>query len=385
MNIRRRSAPDESYVSDYEAAQPSSEPSRFTDRCSESDASNNNLSSLWNYFYPSYNASSEQSLFQANERPNNDAKEYPLDLDNSVLRNQDKVICYTNNMSILPGEIFENCSNLTELRLTKQIFYHGRGLRTVPSSISNLVNLQVLDLRGNPLKTIPSALSHLENLEELNLGNCYIEQYSNELSGLLALKRLELDNNRITEPNFEKLGPNVEYLSLINNGIVKISYINSKKLTVLNLSENFIKELPDDYFKNHSALKRLYLQNNSFEKLPASITSLGKLAILDVSKNLIKELPSDLSNVESLRYLNFAVNDITNLPESLCKMKTLGTFLCGENPLQNPPLELASNGLVHIANYFEALKISQKVRNKRLKLMILGDIDAGNFCILCQS
>ena len=66
-------------------------------------------------------------------------------------------------------------------------------------------------------------------------------------------------------------------------------------------------------------------------------------------------------------------------------MKTLGTFLCGENPLQNPPLELASKGLVHIANYFEALKISQKVRNKRLKLMILGDIDAGNFCILCQS
>ena len=379
MDIRRGSLPEN--ISGGQGGQGNSDlpASVPNDNMLDRSANNNNRSGFWDYL-----PITTDHFSMATPDDSDIDGEFPASLDPTLIQNETSVCFYTNRIKRLPEDIFNKCSNLRELRLTRYLFKRGVGLRTIPTiSLSGLKTLKILDLRGNPLKHISFGITQLEQLEELNLENCQIEELTNQLSNLKCLKRLELDNNKIKKPTFENLPSDIEYLSISNNGITEITHIKSTRLNVLNLSENFLTKLPDDFFEDHGSLKRLYLRDNSFELLPSSIATLKNLMIFDISKNILKRLPPKIGQLDSLKYLNISVNDISILPESVVGLKSIDVFLCGENPLQKPPLEIASRGLSATEDYFKALKISQEIRNKRMKIIILGDKDAGE--ISCAS
>ena len=71
----------------------------------------------------------------------------------------------------------------------------------LPSSLSQLVELEVLHLKGNSLRgTLPAQLGPLTNLKELWLSqNKLVRTVPSELGKLPAMRFFQLDNNTMTD------------------------------------------------------------------------------------------------------------------------------------------------------------------------------------------
>ena len=263
-----------------------------------------------------------------------------------------------------------------ELRITRSKFKKGDGITNIPISISKLNKLKILDLRGNPLGTVTFAICHLQCLQELTLESCNLSRVP-LISELHNLNRVILDNNKISQPIFSH-SSSILYLSLVNNSITEYPGVLPSSLTTLDLSENFILSIPEKLLLLNSSLMKLYLRENHLEYLPASIVNLNQLKVFDISKNRLRQLPDGIGQLKSMVSLNISYNELTTLPKSIANLSDSDThLLCGENPLQKPPIEVGLHGLQSIKNYFKALDDSEEVRNKRLKLMLLGDARAG--------
>src|ERR1700677_2436862 len=98
-----------------------------------------------------------------------------------------------------------------------------RQLQTVPKELSQLANLQRLDLSNNQLHIIPKELGQLASLQELYLPNNQLQTIPKELGQLASLRRLDLSNNQIqTIP--KELGQlaSLQTLYLYNNQLQTI-------------------------------------------------------------------------------------------------------------------------------------------------------------------
>lgn len=283
----------------------------------------------------------------------------------------------TNNLIEIPNKM-HLLKQVEELRLTRNIYKTGDGLQNIPQSISSLNKLKILDLRGNPLNGVPLSVCNLKNLTELNLESCNILSMPLEITSLTSLNRLSLDNNKIKDPELYYFST-VKYLSIVNNGIQSVRAILPAQMVTLDMSENFLESLKETFFHDSCCLEKLYLRENLLTHLPASISKLPKLKVLDVSKNEIGKLQESICQLKSLIFFNISYNALTALPKSVTNLTGMenSRFLCGENPLQKPPIEVAIKGLKSIQNYFDALDNSTEANCKRLKLMVLGDPDAG--------
>jgi Leucine-rich repeat (LRR) protein len=136
--------------------------------------------------------------------------------------------------------------------------------------LSNLNNLQTLDLSGNSLEgTIPAWIG-----------------------GLTLLQRVDLSGNKF-QGN----------ISFAPNGSNAASY-NLPYVVEISLGDNNLSGLLPDLDIFHG-LKKLNLSNNQFMgPLPHSLGSLKQLTLLDLShNNLSGTFPSTMANLTSLQQL----------------------------------------------------------------------------------
>ena len=304
-------------------------------------------------------------------------EEYPTRIPYKKFANSSKVFIFSNNL-VFDDKVYK-LSHVTVLNLTKNRFSTGEGLNTLPPSFVKLNGLKELDLRGNPLGVFPEIIFNLNSLSVLNLADCSLLEIPQQVSKLKNLKKLFLENNEleITE-NFLDL-PNLKQLALTNNKITDISKLVLNSIEILDVGDNFIERIPESLLKDESPMKQLILRGNSIQSLPSTINKLKSLKWLDISKNRLKKLPPQIGDLSNLKYLNISWNDLTALPESIKTLHTLekGALYCGENPLQQPPAEVAVEGIKSIKLYFKALNKSIALTSRRMKLMILGNERAG--------
>ncbi|XP_003382637.1 PREDICTED: plant intracellular Ras-group-related LRR protein 5-like [Amphimedon queenslandica] len=78
--------------------------------------------------------------------------------------------------------------------LTHLIVVHC-GLKELPTTISVLCNLIVLDVTGNKIKELPDSIGSLKQLKELYIMSNCIETLSKHILDLTELERLEAGNN----------------------------------------------------------------------------------------------------------------------------------------------------------------------------------------------
>ena len=122
----------------------------------------------------------------------------------------------------------------------------------------------MLDLSGNDFKVLPSTFSNLINLEELF----------------------------INDDKYFKLDKNIPILSQL------------PKLTSLHLENDGLKSLPKNT-PSLTHIEFLYLNNNEFEEVPMELKDLGSLKYLDLHDNKLGIPPKEIENKNFGYKINF--------------------------------------------------------------------------------
>lgn len=222
----------------------------------------------------------------------------------------------------IPPE-FSNLATLKNLSMDKCSFQEDEKIQAnplvFPKTITQLKNLQRLEMSQNTFCSLGDTFSDLINLEYLDLtyALAHLEELP-DFSKLTNLKTLVfcgydtplLPKQELVIQFFSHYLPN-----LINLKLDKWRGYPSKRSN--------LGSLPD-LFDNMPNLERLDLSYNGLETLPPSLYRLKNLKELDLSFNKLTEIDEGIGNLVNLETLIIAVNkDLTKLPESFNKLTKL--------------------------------------------------------------
>ena len=84
-----------------------------------------------------------------------------------------------------------------------------------------------------------------------------------------------------------------------------------------------------------------------------------------------------ISQLQNLTFLDLSANLLGTLPESIIELKSLTTLGLSDNPLISPPIEIATQGIGAIREYFRQLGQEGVDHLYEAKLLILGEGGAG--------
>ncbi|KAJ1419605.1 Tyrosine-protein kinase, active site [Sesbania bispinosa] len=243
--------------------------------------------------------------------------------------------------------------NLTTLYLS-----HNRISGTLPISLTNLTQLQELDISNNLVGCLPSNLDQLSNLQFLWLDNNSINgTIPPEIGTLTKLTYLDLSSNYLEG----EIPPSMGNLSLLQSLHISNNHIQGsipheldflKNLNTLDLSSNYFKgEIPPS-MENLSLLQSLYISNNNIQgSIPHELGFLKNLTSLDLSHNRISgTLPISITNLTQLEKLDVSNNFLVgSLPSNLDQLINLQELRLNENFIGgNIIIPLSIESLVNI-------------------------------------
>jgi internalin A len=155
----------------------------------------------------------------------------------------------------------------------------GFGLNELPNELFDLVHLQKLvlgryrtDVR-NRIRVVPKEISNLTNLDTLDLTDNQISQLPTEISQLTKLKKIVLSSN-----NFTVLPQEITTLISLEE-----LFIGNNRISVLPTQVRRLKNLVS-----------IRLNNNNFSSIPEEINLFPKLQYLYLNGNPIKNISKEL-------------------------------------------------------------------------------------------
>ncbi|AFY40133.1 small GTP-binding protein [[Leptolyngbya] sp. PCC 7376] len=257
------------------------------------------------------------------------------------------------------------------------------GLRKIPEEITELKNLQQLNLWGNKIRNIPWKITNLNNLQRLNLRHNKIRNFPEEITNLKNLQQLDLSDNQTLEiPETITKLRNLKKLNISNNQIRYLSHTIAelKNLQQLDLSNNKIKEIPKGITELNN-LQKLCLSNNKIKEIPVVIASLRNIQQLYLNNNEIMRISPVIAQLPKLQVLDIRGNQIKIIPKFLCDLPNLNTLIIRDiqniNPVKIPPPEIAFKGIDAIRNYYKQLTEQGVDHLYAAKLLVVGEAGAG--------
>ena len=292
----------------------------------------------------------------------------------------------TNNFSIATiGTLITSFPNLSVLNIA------NLNLTSVPTQISSLTKLEILDLSSNPITNF-SALQNRTLLKELNLSSTSISVIPSQISSLVNLKTLDLSNNTLMGNYSSPLTSlhSLEWLSLENTGISTIpnEVLQLQKLIHLNLGRNKISGGLSSLV-SLSDLQQLFLNHNSLSgNFPSELLQLDRLQMLSlVSNNLTGNLPSNLpsltfidnnkftqSNIASFLQLENKVADFTYSPQRYDTETTVGAPLGTSTTLSQ-----SLTGSDYTFSWYKNLDEKLNVNTENLYITDIENSDYGKY------
>ena len=112
-------------------------------------------------------------------------------------------------------------------------------------------------------------------------------------------------------------------------------YTLEDSLEVLDLTDNNLSSLPDDFYR-FQKLKRLFLSNNQFNHVPKVLAKLPVLSMIGIRNNHI-EVFEENSLPLSTRWLILTDNNLESLPNSIGDLALLQKFMISGNQLTSLP------------------------------------------------
>ena len=203
---------------------------------------------------------------------------------------------------------------LTYGRNIEQIYYKENDLQEIPEDFAlKLPKLSQLYLYGNKLTSLPNSIGQLANLQILDLAHNNLVELPESIGDLKSLNTLDISHNKI-QALPESIGKLHELIALIavKNQLSNLpkSIRNLINLQSLHLNGNMLKSIPPELCKCEF-LKDLYLEGNQIQKLPNELTILRYLTHVNLAKNDLQELPT-LPFISSEVKINYDENPCIN-------------------------------------------------------------------------
>lgn len=109
---------------------------------------------------------------------------------------------------------------------------------------------------------------------------------------------------------------------------------------VLNLSNNHLSTLPDDFARLQN-LKVVFFNNNDFEVFPEVLTQCPNLYMISFKANRLRQIDEHVLS-PTIRWLTLTDNHLETLPASIGNLHRLQKLMLAGNRLQALPEELAA-------------------------------------------
>lgn len=205
-------------------------------------------------------------------------------------------------------EYVSNIKGLKELDISSRFMGDLGPSKSIelPKSMSNLTNLERIDISGLQYGSIPEVILKMPNLQYIEAKLCNINSIPKDISKL-------------------------------------------KKLVSVELAYNNIDKIPSSLSEIQS-LRYLGFEGNNISEIPKEIFNINKLEDLVLKNNKLVTIPNEIKNIngDKIKFtLNASVNQILKLPE-----------LNGQNIIyDNNFIETSKNGI----NNANKLELTQKV------------------------
>lgn len=237
------------------------------------------------------------------------------------------------------------------------------GIREIPPSMGDLMNLEGLQLEGNRLQAPFDALYkknplllvqvHNENTTELDMSDCKLAALPPFIGKIRDLVSLDLRNNHLTTLPLE-LGQcrNLRYLELEGNpleypfshvirppyGAMAAFHLLDGSIESLDLSNANLPDLPDAIVSLHrDKLLEINLSNNVMVMLPYRMAELSALRSITVDANKLTDFPGVLCSMVTLEAIQLAGNEITEIPEAIGALTALTSLVLDSNQITKLP------------------------------------------------
>ncbi|KAF2712221.1 L domain-like protein [Pleomassaria siparia CBS 279.74] len=213
-----------------------------------------------------------------------------------------------NKLTIDALEVISQVTTLRELKLADNTLSGN-----LPTCLSGLVNLEVLELQSNKLASLPAEIRQLAHLRVLDISDNQFTALPSELFSVPIVELLASKNA------FSGAFFNVDAVS---------------HLQKLVLSNNSISSLCNLGNISLPALKHLDLEANRLSDLP-NMSSWTSLTTLLIGGNKLSSLPDGFVSLQqNLHHADFTGNDITAVDEKIALMDGLKILTLAANPLR---------------------------------------------------
>uniref|UniRef100_A0A8C7LR26 PH domain leucine-rich repeat-containing protein phosphatase 2 n=1 Tax=Oncorhynchus mykiss TaxID=8022 RepID=A0A8C7LR26_ONCMY len=228
-----------------------------------------------------------------------------------------------NNFPHIPG-VLDRLSGMDRLAMA------GNRVETLELGIlARMSHLKNIDLRLNGLRWVKSeALEAVKQVTQLDLRDNHLATL--DLSSICSLEILHCQRNQLRALTLIKGSeyfPNALYMYTWRNLLEYLPdwVCDSRKVEVLDVTHNFLSELPARLLSSLS-LRKLLAGNNRLQRLPDLLDHVP-LEVLDLQHNKLGELPESLFyKALNLKYLNVSANALEIIPPSSQSEESLSTL-----------------------------------------------------------
>ena len=219
-----------------------------------------------------------------------------------------------NNITNAAFEIICQIESLKELHLGDNALSQD-----LPSSLGEMVSLEILDLHGNKLSHIPIQIEKLAKLKVLNVSDNKLSSIPLTAMTRLPLVELSASKNRLDGILLPLSFPRLQKLDVSENALVSLyeSALDLPALQWIDVSKNRISTLPE---ANWTQLISLLASHNQLNSLPHSFVSLQHLRVADLSYNSLTSLDERIGTMDNLKTLMLENNPLRD--RRFLKMET---------------------------------------------------------------